>query len=52
MYLVTGAWDGGSLVALFILSLAVFGVAGPQKPFPLWWGNNQNGNLDLCPTGD
>lgn len=33
-YLVTGAWDGASLLALFILSFAVFGAAGKPKPFP------------------
>ncbi|KAI4844996.1 peptide transporter [Aureobasidium sp. EXF-8845] len=49
-YLVTGAWDGASLLALFILSFAVFGAAGSPKPFPSWWGNNVNGNYDLCPV--
>ena len=52
MYLVTGAWDGASLTVLFILSFAVFGAGGPSVPFPIWWGNSQNGNLDLCPTSD
>ena len=33
-YLITGAWDGASLLALFILSFAVFGAAGSAKPFP------------------
>lgn len=33
-YLVTGAMDGASLLALFILSFAVFGAAGSPKPFP------------------
>jgi len=49
MYLVTGAWDGASLTVLFILSFAVFGAGGPSVPFPSWWGNNNSGNLDLCP---
>ncbi|KAI5268780.1 peptide transporter [Aureobasidium subglaciale] len=49
-YLVTGAFDGASLLALFILSFAVFGAAGNSKPFPSWWGNNVNGNYDLCPV--
>lgn len=49
-YLVTGAFDGASLTVLFILSFAVFGAGGRQHPFPLWWGNNQEGNLDWCPT--
>lgn len=33
-YLVAGAMDGASLLALFILSFAVFGAAGSPKPFP------------------
>ncbi|THX06470.1 peptide transporter [Aureobasidium pullulans] len=49
-YLLTGAMDGASLLALFILSFAVFGAAGSSKPFPSWWGNNSNGNYDLCPV--
>lgn len=49
MYLVTGAWDGASLTVLFILSFAVFGAGGPSIPFPTWWGNNADGNYDLCP---
>ena len=52
MYLVTGAWDGASLTALFILSFAVFGAGGPAVPFPSWWGNNYNGNYDHCPIGE
>ncbi|KAM3562964.1 hypothetical protein MY1884_001509 [Beauveria asiatica] len=49
-YLITSAWDGGSLTCLFILSFAVFGAAGRSVPFPQWWGNNVKGNLDLCPV--
>ena len=49
-YLVTGAFDGASLLALFILSFAVFGAGGPSVPFPSWWGNNSDGNLDHCPV--
>ncbi|KAF6807432.1 oligopeptide transporter 7 [Colletotrichum plurivorum] len=51
-YLVTGAMDGASLTALFILSFAVFGAGGPSKPFPTWWGNNADGNYDLCPSSE
>ncbi|KAG9570865.1 OPT superfamily oligopeptide transporter, partial [Aureobasidium melanogenum] len=51
-YLVTGAMDGASLLALFILSFAVFGAAGSPKPFPSWFGNNVNGNYDHCPVTD
>jgi OPT family oligopeptide transporter len=52
MYLVTAAWDGAALTVLFILSFAVFGAGGPSVPFPQWWGNNINGNLDWCPVPD
>ncbi|KAL2267393.1 hypothetical protein VTJ83DRAFT_4670 [Remersonia thermophila] len=49
-YLITGAFDGASLLALFILSFAVFGAGGPSVPFPKWWGNNVDGYYDLCPV--
>lgn len=49
-YLVTGAFDGASLTALFILSFAVFGAGGPSVNFPSWWGNKADGYVDLCPT--
>ncbi|GAB0138449.1 hypothetical protein EsDP_00006684 [Epichloe bromicola] len=52
MYLVTGAFDGASLFVLFILSFAVFGAGGRTVPFPQWWGNNADGNLDHCPTNE
>lgn len=51
-YLITGAMDGAALFALFILSFAVFGAGGPSKPFPTWWGNNVDGNYDLCPVAE
>jgi hypothetical protein len=51
MYLITGAFDGGALWALFILSFAVFGAAGTTVVFPQWWGNNVKGYYDLCPSG-
>ncbi|KAH9432120.1 hypothetical protein MCOR02_006824 [Pyricularia oryzae] len=51
-YLVTGAFDGGSLLALFILSFAVFGAGGAVVAFPQWWGNNVAGNYDLCPAAE
>jgi hypothetical protein len=50
--MVMGAFDGASLCALFILSCGGFGAAGVSKPFPQWWGNNVNGNYDLCPTSE
>ncbi|KAL2061507.1 hypothetical protein VTL71DRAFT_6884 [Oculimacula yallundae] len=49
-YLITGAWDGASLTALFILSFAVFGAGGPAIDFPKWWGNNGEGYYDYCPA--
>ncbi|KAK4034638.1 OPT oligopeptide transporter protein-domain-containing protein [Parachaetomium inaequale] len=51
-YLITGAFDGASLFALFILSFAVFGAGGPSVPFPKWWGNNVEGYYDLCPVAE
>lgn len=51
-YMIMGACDGASLCALFILSFAVFGAAGKSIPFPTWWGNNADGNYDLCPVGE
>lgn len=51
-YLISGAFDGASLTVLFILSFAVFGAGGHSRPFPSWWGNNENGNYDWCPTSD
>jgi hypothetical protein len=33
-YILGGALDGGAQVMIFILSFAVFGAAGIQKPFP------------------
>ena len=33
-YILGGALDGGAQVMIFILSFAVFGAAGVQKPFP------------------
>ncbi|KAJ6035895.1 OPT superfamily oligopeptide transporter [Penicillium herquei] len=49
-YLITGAFDGASLTVLFVLSFAVFGAGGASHAFPTWWGNNADGNYDLCPS--
>ncbi|KAJ5738118.1 OPT superfamily oligopeptide transporter [Penicillium malachiteum] len=49
-YLITGAFDGASLTVLFVLSFAVFGAGGVSHAFPTWWGNNADGNYDLCPS--
>ena len=43
-----GALDGGAQVMIFILSFAVFGASGAQKPFPAWAGNPAVGNVDYC----
>jgi hypothetical protein len=51
-YLVTGAFDGASLMVLFILSFAVFGAGGPSHPFHSWWRNNVDGNYHWCPVPD
>lgn len=51
-YLVTGAFDGGSLTAMFILSFALLGAGGPAVSFPTWWGNNVNGYYDHCPIAE
>lgn len=49
-YIIAGAFDAGSLFVVFILSFAVYGAGGPFRPFPLWWGNNQEGHVDWCPV--
>lgn len=51
-YLVTAAFDGGSLFVMFILSFAVFGAAGNGAgvPFPSWFGNKRPGYPDHCPS--
>ncbi|KAF4767263.1 hypothetical protein HAV15_009407 [Penicillium sp. str.  len=49
-YIIAGAFDAGSLFVVFILSFAVYGAGGPSHPFPLWWGNNQEGHVDWCPV--
>nr|WVH32687.1 OPT oligopeptide transporter protein [Trichoderma asperellum] len=51
-YLITGAFDGASLTALFILSFAVFGAGGRSVPFPSWWGNHVDGYYDFCPVSE
>ena len=33
-YILGGALDGGAQVMIFILSFAVFGASGVQRPFP------------------
>ena len=50
--MITGGLDGAAFIVLFILSFAVFGAGGTAYPMPQWWGNNINGNYDLCPSPD
>ncbi|KAM6516931.1 hypothetical protein FSOLCH5_007880 [Fusarium solani] len=46
-YLIGAALDGGSQIIIFILSFAVFGASGKERPFPTWWGR-PDGNPDHC----
>ncbi|KAL2843107.1 OPT oligopeptide transporter protein-domain-containing protein [Aspergillus pseudoustus] len=46
-YLIGAALDGGSQLIIFILSFAVLGASGTERPFPTWWGN-PSGNPDHC----
>lgn len=47
-YLVSAALDGGTSIIVFIMSFAIFGAAGKSVAFPSYWGNNADGNYDLC----
>ncbi|KDR80162.1 hypothetical protein GALMADRAFT_61865 [Galerina marginata CBS 339.88] len=47
-YILGGALDGGAQVMIFVLSFAVFGASGKEKPFPNWAGNPGVGNVDYC----
>ncbi|OJJ52396.1 hypothetical protein ASPSYDRAFT_62902 [Aspergillus sydowii CBS 593.65] len=46
-YLIGAALDGGSQFIIFVLSFAVLGASGTERPFPTWWGNPE-GNPDHC----
>ncbi|KAL2860960.1 OPT family oligopeptide transporter [Aspergillus lucknowensis] len=46
-YLIGAALDGGAQLIIFILSFAVLGASGTERPFPTWWGN-PDGNPDHC----
>ncbi|KAL4789766.1 OPT superfamily oligopeptide transporter [Aspergillus venezuelensis] len=46
-YLIGAALDGGSQLTIFVLSFAVLGASGTERPFPTWWGNPA-GNPDHC----
>ncbi|KAJ2917485.1 hypothetical protein MD484_g2956, partial [Candolleomyces efflorescens] len=47
-YILGGALDGGAQVMIFVLSFAVFGASGIERPFPSWGGNPGVGNVDYC----
>ncbi|KAF8610390.1 oligopeptide transporter [Ceratobasidium sp. AG-I] len=47
-YILGGGLDGGTQTIVFILSFAVFGASGSEKPFPNWWGNPADINPDYC----
>ncbi|KAI5833165.1 peptide transporter MTD1 [Schizophyllum commune Tattone D] len=47
-FILGGAFDGGAQVMIFILSFAVFGASGTERPFPTWAGNPAQGNIDYC----
>jgi uncharacterized membrane protein YvlD (DUF360 family) len=46
--IVTAAIGGGVQIIVFILTFAVFGGSGTAHQFPIWWGNNIEGNVDRC----
>jgi hypothetical protein len=47
-YILSAGLDGGCQVMVFILTFTVMGGAGKRVAFPQWWGNNLDGNYDLC----
>ncbi|EST04618.1 Oligopeptide transporter, OPT superfamily [Kalmanozyma brasiliensis GHG001] len=49
-YIVSAALDGGTQTLVFILTFAVFGGSGKDRPFPNWAGNPDTSvhNLDYC----
>ncbi|KAI9833358.1 MAG: hypothetical protein M1819_003753 [Sarea resinae] len=49
-YLLSAAMDGGTQVLVFILTFAVFGGSGKERPFPTWAGNPDADvhNIDYC----
>jgi len=44
--IVTAAIGGGVRIIVLNLSFAVFGGSGETHKFPLWWGNNIEGEVD------
>ncbi|KAF8758283.1 Peptide transporter MTD1 [Rhizoctonia solani] len=47
-YILGGGLDGGTQTIVFILSFAVYGASGIERPFPNWWGNPADINPDYC----
>ncbi|CAE6344031.1 Oligopeptide transporter 5 Short=AtOPT5 [Rhizoctonia solani AG-1 IB] len=47
-YILGGGLDGGTQTIVFILSFAVYGASGIERPFPNWWGNPADTNPDYC----
>ncbi|KAK0615062.1 OPT oligopeptide transporter protein-domain-containing protein [Bombardia bombarda] len=47
-YTVAASIAGAISLISFILVFAVQGGAGEERPFPIWWGNNAEGNMDRC----
>jgi hypothetical protein len=47
-YILSAGMDGGTQVINFLLTFTVFGAGGKMIPFPSYWANNQEGNLDYC----
>ncbi|KAG9100791.1 hypothetical protein FRC06_003729 [Ceratobasidium sp. 370] len=47
-YILGGGLDGGTQTIVFILSFAVFGASGVERPFPNWWGKPVDINPDYC----
>ncbi|CAE6446396.1 unnamed protein product [Rhizoctonia solani] len=47
-YILGGGLDGGTQTMVFILSFAVYGASGIERPFPNWWGNPADINPDYC----
>ncbi|KUJ19163.1 OPT superfamily oligopeptide transporter [Mollisia scopiformis] len=47
-YVLCAGLDGGTQVIVFIMTFVFFGASGKPIPFPNYWGNNANGNIDFC----
>lgn len=49
-YVLCAGLDGGTQVIVFIMTFALFGASGEPVPFPNYWGNKVDGNIDYCMT--